>query len=72
MSTNWENFLRSLAVVLIFAFLGFLAQATNLTSVIGGNWAGILAGIATLAISALDKFYSPDGTVLAGTVGVRK
>jgi len=72
MSTNWENALRSLGVVIVFCVLGWVAQATNLTNVIGGNWAGILAAVATLAISALDKYYSPDGTVLAGTVGVRK
>ena len=72
MSTAWENLLRSLGVIIVFCILGYLAQATNLTPVIGGNWAGILATIATLAISALDKYYSPDGTVLAGTVGVRK
>lgn len=72
MSQNWENLLRSIGIVAAIAILGYAANATNLTSAIGPNYAYLIAGIAAIALNALDKYYSPTGTVLAGTVGVRQ
>lgn len=69
MNSTTEAALRSAAVVIAFALLGWLETATNLNGVIGNNWAGIIAAIAAVILGALDKYFSPDGTVLAGTVG---
>lgn len=72
MSTTFETALRSLGIVILIGILGWVEQSSNLTAAIGGNWAGILASIAAVAVAVVDKYYSPDGTVLAGTIGVRK
>lgn len=61
-----ETLLRSIGSVLVFALLGYLGtHAADLAPVIGIGGAGIIALIA----NALDSAYSPNGTVLAGTIG---
>ena len=69
MNPTTEVALRSLLVVMVAAGLVWLEQSTNLSTAIGSNWAGIIASVAAVALAALDKYLSPDGTVLAGTVG---
>ena len=72
MSTSIEAFLRSIGIVVLIAILGYVANATNLTDLIGPQWAYIIAGLAAIAINQLDKVFSPDGTVVGGTIGVRR
>ena len=69
MNSTLEALLRSFGVVVAFAILGWLEQSTNISAAVGNNWAGIIAAVAAIALGALDKYYSPDGTVLAGTFG---
>lgn len=71
MSTQIETLLRSLGMVILMAVLGYVANASNITSAIGPSWAYIIAGIAAMAVNQLDKVFSPDGTVLAGSIGAR-
>jgi len=69
MTPTTEAALRSLGVVIATAALVWLEQSTNISAVIGNNWAGIVASVAAVALAALDKYFSPDGTVVAGTIG---
>lgn len=69
MSPTTETALRSLGVVVATAVLVWLEQSTNISAAIGNNWAGIIASIAAVALAALDKYFSPNGTIAAGTVG---
>jgi hypothetical protein len=68
MSTRWETFFRSAGTVALFSLLVFLSNQTNLTGILPD---GIAALVATIA-AVIDKAYSPDGTVVFGTFGVRK
>lgn len=69
MNPTLEAGLRSLGVVILFGILGWFGSVTNVSQILGGTWAPIVASLAAVALGMLDKYYSPDGTVVAGTVG---
>lgn len=60
-----EAGLRSLGTIILFAILAWVSQAANLTPIIGASSAAVIA----LVANALDSAYSPNGTVLAGSIG---
>lgn len=69
MNPALENFLRGIGVVIAFAVLGFLADASNLSTLVSPQIAAIIAALAASGIAAFDAHKSPAGTVLMGTVG---
>lgn len=60
-----ETALRSLGGIVIIAVLGWLSIQANIAPIIGISGASLVAIIA----NALDSALSPNGTVLAGSVG---
>lgn len=69
MSPNLESFLRGLGVAVAVGVLGFIANATNVSTVLGPTFTPIVVALASAALAALDKAHSADGTVLFGSVG---
>lgn len=69
MSKTLETVLRSIGLLIAIAILGFIANATNLTALIGPNWSALLASVAGIALTALDAYKSPTGTVAFGSIG---
>ncbi len=69
MTPALEGTLRALLTVVVFAILGFVANATNLVDVLGPTWSAIVAALAASALAGLDHHLSPAGTVAFGTVG---
>ena len=65
MTPNLEHFLRGLGTVLAFAIVTYLANAANLSPLVGDSAATIIAGLAAM----FDKQFSPDGTTLFGAIG---
>lgn len=61
-----EMVLRSIGSVVLFAVLGWLAtNAAQLAPIVGVSGSAFIALIA----NAIDSAYSPNGTVLAGSIG---
>jgi hypothetical protein len=67
MTQNWETFLRSLGAVVLGAILLWASNQVNLAPILGVPVAIIVASLAAV----LDKSFSPDGTVVFGSVGKR-
>jgi len=65
MSPAIEAALRSLGAVVLFAILGWLANSANLAPIIGVAGSALVAAI----VAAVDKSYSPNGTLGFGTIG---
>jgi hypothetical protein len=68
MSPALEAGLRSLGAAVLGAVLIWAANSANLTPVISAPIALLIAALA----GALDKAYSPNGTVVFGTVGTAR
>lgn len=70
--TQFETAARSLGVLVAFAIastvLTFLSTSTNLTF-LSGNVATVVAALAAIILNAIDKAYSPNGTLVFGTIG---
>ena len=65
MSPAWETALRSLGVAIITAVLLWASNNANLVGIVSVPVSLIIASLAGM----LDKALSPNGTVLAGTIG---
>ena len=65
MSTATEGFLRGLGVAVIVSALAYFSNSANLTGVVPSSAIAIVAALAGM----LDQYFSPAGTVLAGTIG---
>lgn len=64
MSPAVIGFLRGILGAVVFAIVAYVANAANLTPLLGGSTSAIVAGIAL----ALEHSLSPDGTALFGAV----
>ena len=69
MSPTLEAFLRGLGIAVAMGVLGFLANATNVSALLGPVFTPIIVSLAAAGVAALDKYHSSDGTVLFGSVG---
>jgi hypothetical protein len=67
MSPAVIGFLRGLATVVVFAVVGYVANAANLTPVLGGSVATIVAALAL----ALEHGLSPSGTAGFGAISTQ-
>jgi hypothetical protein len=67
MNPTQEAALRSLLVAIVMGILVWLTNSANIAPIIGVSGSVIVAALA----GALDKYLSPDGTALAGSIGKR-
>ncbi len=63
-NSAWVGFLRGLLGAIVFAVVGYAANAVNLTPVLGAGTAAIVAGLAL----ALEHAFSPTGSAMFGAV----
>ena len=68
MSPAVVGFLRGILSVVVFAVVGYVANATNLSPLVGGSLATVIAGIAV----AIEHAMSPSGTAMFGAVSARQ
>lgn len=67
MTQNWETFFRSFGTAVLGAALLWASNQANLAPILSVPAAVIVASLAAV----LDKSFSPDGTVVFGTIGKR-
>ncbi len=67
MSPAWEAFLRTFGGALLAFILNYFANASNIEGIMPAATAVVVAAI----VAAIDKAYSPNGTIVFGTFGTR-
>lgn len=65
MSPQLESFLRGLGVTILMAISLFVSNSTNTAPIIGVPASMFIASLAAY----FDKKFSPDGTVVFGSIG---
>lgn len=67
----WLGFLRGLGVVILFAVLTYIGDASHLAPLIGDSLAAILSGV-VLALEHRFEVNNTEGKALFGAVRVRQ
>lgn len=72
MSDTTIAFLRAILTVVVLALLNFLADASNIASVIPPAFVGLVTALAAAGVAALDHAKSPTGTIMFGGIGKQR